>query len=304
MMQRRTVMQAIMSLALANGMTISDAEARATALSIVAGEPEWLALASSLADELDHRDGLRLVPVQGHGSLQSLADLQQLQGADAAIVSADSLAYADAQGLLAPAHDRFSYVARLQSLPIVLVTHTSIPSLTMLANKRLCTGPAQSAAFATGELVFGTLGVPFVRVPKSHSEGLSAMQRGDADGALLLGTDALRTAGALKNFHILPLPVPQGLDQVYQAHTLDQKDLPGLPANGPKLDTIATSLVLATSSMQRNAEQSAALKRLIAEMFSSPTQLPWLATNSLADDVPGWQRNPLAAVASNSTQQN
>ncbi len=304
MMQRRTVMQAIFSLALAHGMTPVDAEARTTALSIVAGEPEWLALASSLADELDHREGLRLVPVQGRGSLQSLADLTQLQGADAAIVAADTLAYADAQGLLAPARDRFSYVARLQSLPVVLVTHTSIPSLTMLANKRLCTGPAQSAAFATGELVFGTLGVPFVRVPKSHSEGLAALQRGDADGALLLGADALTKAGALNNFHILPLPVPQGLEQVYEAHTLDGKDLPGLPTNGPKLDTISTSLVLATSTIRRNAEQSAAMNRLITEMFGSQTQLPWLASSTLESDVPGWQRNPLAKAASNSTLQN
>lgn len=303
-MQRRSVIQAIMSLALAQTITTPDAEARATALSIVAGEPEWLALATSLADELDHRQGLRLVPIQGRGSLQSLADLVQLQGADAAIVAADTLAYADAQGLLAPAHNRFSYVARLQSLPIVLVTHSSIPSLTMLANKRLCTGPAQSAAFATGELVFGTLGVPFVRVPKSHSEGLAALQRGDADGALLLGTDALKNAGALSNFHILPLPVPQGLEIVYEPHTLDKKDLPGLPANGPKLDTISTALILATSTMQRNAEQGAALKRLIAELFSGPTQLPWLSANTLANDVPGWQRNPLAAGTANSTQQN
>ena len=57
-MQRRGVIQAIMSLALAqgtaSGMMITDAEARALALSIVAGEPEWLSLASSLADELDH----------------------------------------------------------------------------------------------------------------------------------------------------------------------------------------------------------------------------------------------------------
>jgi TRAP-type uncharacterized transport system substrate-binding protein len=312
MVQRRSVMQAIMSLALANGpiqgLAVAEAEARTTALTIVAGEPEWLSLASSLADELDHRNGLRLVPTLGRGSLQSLADLAQLQGADAAIIAADTLAYADAQGLLAPAHDRFSYVARLQSLPIVLVTHSSIPSLTMLANKRLCTGPAQSAAFATGELVFGTLGVPFVRVPKSHSEGLAALQRGDADGALLLGTDALKNAGALNKFHILPLPVPQGLDAVYEAHTLDQKDLPGLPANAPKLETISTALVLATSAMRRNAEQSAALKRLIAELFNGPTQLPWLATSTLANDVPGWRRNPLAPKTqteiNNATQQN
>ena len=304
MMQRRSVMQAIMSLALAQTMTTTEAEARATALTIVAGEPEWLGLATNLADELDHRQGLRLIPTQGRGSLQSLADLAQLQGADAAIIAADTLAYADAQGLLAPAHDRFSYVARLQSLPIVLVTHSSIPSLTMLANKRLCTGPAQSAAFATGELVFGTLGVPFVRVPKSHSEGLAALQRGDADAVLLLGTETLKINTALGNFHILPLPVPQGLETVYEAHTLNQKDLPGLPANGPKLDTISTSLVLATSSMRRNAEQNTALKRLIAELFSGPTQLPWLSTETLKNDVPGWQRNPLAVGANNSTQQN
>lgn len=302
-MQRRSVMQAIMSLALSTGMAV-DAEARATALTIVAGEPEWLGLASSLADELDHRQGLRIVPVLGRGGLQALADLAQLQGADAAIIAADTLAYAEAQGLLAPAHDRFSYVARLMTLPIVLVTHTSISSLTMLANKRLCTGPAQSAAFATGELVLGTLGVPFVRVPKSHSDALVALQRGEADGALLLGTEAFKTASTLNNFHILPLPVPQGLDTVYEAHTLDQRDLPGLPANAPKLDTISTALVLATSTTRRNGDQSDALKRLITELFIGPTQLSWLSSAILANDVSGWQRNPFAASVINSKQQN
>jgi uncharacterized protein len=303
-MQRRNVMQAIMSLALAHGMTTTDAEARATALHILAGEPEWMPFATSLAEELDHAHELRLVPTQGRGSLQSLADLMHLQGADAAIVSADTLAYADAQGLLAPAHTRFSYVARLQTLPVVLVTHTSIPSLTALANKRVCTGPAQSAAFATGELVFGTLGVPFVRVPKSHGEGLAALLRGEADGALLLGTDALNNTAALGNYHILPLPLPQGLETVYETHRLDQTDLPGLPASSPKLDTIATALVLATSTARRNAEQNAAMTQLIAELFNGPKQLPWIANANPAGNVPGWQRNPLAAGQSNSTQQN
>ena len=296
MMQRRSVIRAIMTLAVAQGLSLEAAEAGNAALNILAGEPEWLPIASGLADELDHRQGLRLVPTQGRGSLQALADLNQLQGADLAILTADTLAYAEGQGLLIPARTRFSYMARLQSIPILLVTHASIPSLTLLANKRICTGPAQSAGFATGELVFGALGVPFVRVPKSHAEGLAALQRGEADGALMIGTSALRTAKSMKDFHILPLPVPQGFETVYEAHTLDQTDLPGLPENGPKLETIATTLVLATSRIHRSPDQSNAMKKLIAELYSGPSQLPWLTTAALQRDVPGWTRDPLAVV--------
>jgi TRAP-type uncharacterized transport system substrate-binding protein len=301
MMQRRNAMKAILTLAMAPSLAISSAEARAAMLRLVAGEPEWLSYATSLADEFNHRKSLRVLPHVGQGSLQTLSDITQPQGPDAALVSADCLAYADAQGLLAPARQNFSLVARVASLPIVLVTNTSIPSLTILANKRICTGPAPSAGFATGELVFGALGVPFVRVPKSHVEALSVLRRGDADGALLLGTDALTRAGGLNGFHILPLPVPQGLEDVYSAHTLNAVDLPGLPANAAKLDTISTSLVLATSTQRRGLAQEEALKSLITELFSGPSQLQWMARANLAADVPGWQRNPLAGRAASST---
>lgn len=297
MMQRRSVLQAIMTLALIEGLASGKAEARTVALHVLAGEPEWLSILVKLAEEIEHRDGLRLIPAVGRGSLQSLADLGNLPQTDAALVTADSLDYAKAQGLLRGERYQFSYIARLAVLPIVLVTHRSIGSLTLLANKKLCTGAAQSANFATGELIFSALGVPFVRVAKSEAEGLRALQRGEADGALLLGTEALNNGIALTNHHILPLPVPQGLEAVYAPHKLDRKDLPSLPQDAPPLDTIAVDLLLATLMSPTPTEKKAAIKQLITALYDNNLHLPWQIKQLAAAHPSGWQISPLAARA-------
>lgn len=297
MMQRRSALQAILSLAIAPGVIASQAEARTQTLRILAGEPHWLPMLSKLAEDVEHRGGLRIVPGVGRGSLQALADLGNLPGTDAALIPADSLDYAKAQGLLQGRRDDFSYIARMAVLPVVLVTHRSIGSLTLLANRKLCTGPAQSAAFATGELVFSALGVPFVRVAKSHSEALHALQKGEAEGALLIGTEALNQGVALTDHHILPLPVPQGLESVYATHRLDKRDLPSLPVDAPPLDTISIDLLLATLKAPQSSESKAAIKQLIAELYDSKLQLPWKIKQLAAGRPSGWQIDPLAAKA-------
>lgn len=269
-------------------------------IGILAGEEAWIGRVQAVAHALDHEDGLRILPISGNGSVQAINDLLQLQGVDAALISSDSVAYAEGQGLMANVTSKIAYLARFGSLPVVLVTRNDIGSITALAGRKISTGPVQSAAFATGELIFGTLGIPFTRVARSGTDAIAALEAGSADAALLLGTEALHAGLDAKRFHILTLPLPAGLDEVYAPAILESSSLGGLNAKDKGVETIAASLTLAVYDWPKNSEHSAKLKLFSNAFFalrdSEQQSLVEPGTN-VASTVMGWQRHATATQA-------
>lgn len=263
-----------------------------TAFTILVGEPSWLADSANLARKLDHESALRVLPMLGTGSVQSLQDLGQFKEVDSAIVTSDSLAYVQAQSLLAPQDEKFTFITALKTLPVMLVTKRNITNLTQLAGKRIATGPADSAPFATGELLLGAMEVPFLRVPQAQERAIDALATGKADAALVLGTPLNLDRLAANNFHVLPVVLPQQLEQIYQPAKLSAKEAPGLIAGQDKLDTVATVLILAVNESKLNADQRQDLKLFETQFFHQATGLD---AGILSAEVPGWQRDPQAA---------
>ena len=264
-----------------------------TAFTILVGEPAWLADTSLLARKLDHENALRVLPMVGTGSVQALQDLGRFREVDSALITSDSLAYVRAQSLLAPQVEKFTYIAALRTLPVILVARRNIANVTMLAGKRIATGPADSASFATGEMLLGAMEVPFLRVPQAQEKAVEALASGKADAALILGTpfNLERLAGA--NFHILPLVLPQQLATIYQPAKLTSKEVSGLIAVTDKLDTVSTSLIIAVNETALNQDQRRNLKLFETEFFHQVTSEDASAVNA---EVPGWQREANAAA--------
>jgi uncharacterized protein len=247
---------------------------------LLAGEVEWLPQANVLATALAHEDGLRVLPILGAGGVQALQDLSQLEHVDAALVASDSLAYAQQQKLLG---GKVAYVARIAPLDVVLIARRELGNVTALAGKRIATGPAQSSGFATGELLFGALEIPFLRVPAQGGNAIAALMGGKADAALVLGTDLAKTALSDPRFHMLSMPLPPQLSDIYEASTVKSQ--------GAKVDTVSVSLTLAVFDWPRGSPHYNVLKRFEAQLF----KLPDVAT--LATDVPGWTRHSSAQDA-------
>jgi len=230
------------------------------------GEPSWLPEAATLARAMDHEQGLRILPVIGHGSLQSMQDLQSFSSLNAALISADTLAYAKMQKLLGNDDGKFTYVSAIKPLPIVLIASRSIANVTALAGKKIATGPADTASFAAGELLLGAMEVPFLRVASAQEGAIDALTQGKADAALVLGTPAnLDKLG--NGYHVLTLVLPTELESTYEKISLSSSDAPGLITGNQQIDSVSTDLILAVNEANLSADQSKALKTFESEFF-------------------------------------
>lgn len=259
------------------------AQTAETSFTILVGEPSWIADAQLLAKSLDHEGALRVLPVLGEGSIQAMQDITQFSALDSALVTSDSLAYVKAQNLLGADEQKFSYITAIKPLPIMLIARKNIANITALAGKRIATGPAYSASFATGEMVFGAMEIPFLRVAQTQDAAIESLANGKADAALVLGTPKNLSRLQAGDFHILPIVMPTELTQTYSRNTLSNKDAPNLLSNNQKIESISTQLLLAVNDQHFDAGQRNRLKQFETEIFKQ-------ANFASKAQVEGWAR--------------
>ncbi len=259
------------------------AQTAETSFTILVGEPSWIADAQLLAKSLDHEGALRVLPVLGEGSIQAMQDITQFSALDSALVTSDSLAYVKAQNLLGADEQKFSYITAIKPLPIMLIARKNIANITALAGKRIATGPAYSASFATGEMVFGAMEIPFLRVAQTQDAAIESLASGKADAALVLGTPKNLSRLQVGDFHILPIVMPTELTQTYSRNTLSNKDAPNLLVNSQKIESISTQLLLAVNDQHFDAGQRNRLKQFETEIFKQ-------ANFASKAQVEGWAR--------------
>jgi uncharacterized protein len=272
---------------LALGATAAQAGQSETPFTILVGEPSWLPETQAIAKALDHENALRVMPIVGAGGLRAVEDLEQFSVVNAALITADSAAYIRAQNLGIGENDKLSYITAVKPLPVLLVARRNILNVTALAGKRIATGPAESASFATGELLLGAMEVPFLRVPQAQEKAIEALVQGKADAAIILGTPQNIDRLIANNFHALSLVLPQQLSGTYQPAKLSGKEFPGLISAGQTVDTVSTSLILAVNDSAASADQHKALKAFETELFN---QLAATPATPLQEAVSGWTR--------------
>lgn len=272
-----------------------------TVIGLLAAEPQWLSAASKIAAKLEHENGMRVVPMLGEGGLRGLNDLSNLPSVDAAIISSDSLIYASNQDLLNGRQDRISYIAKLSSLDVILIAKRNIADVAGLAGKRIATGPAQSAAFATGELLLGGLNISFTRVAKQDDAAVNALINGEADAALILGTDISTSGLSDGRFHVLKLQASPELAKIYQPAILTAREMPGLIVGNQGVETLATSLTLAVVEKPRDSAHQKSLENFTSLIFKLPDAD---SGANLAAAVLGWKRHAEAQKILEQSQAN
>ena len=273
------------------------AGARATKLNeatvgLLAADASWLPQATDIGLALQHHEGLRVLPMVGQGTVQAIYDLVHLQGVDAAILPLDTLTYAKAQGLLAGLEGKISYVARLQPLRWVLLAKRDVKDIAALHGKRIATGPTGSAGFVAGELLFNANDVAFSRLPVQGSAALSALLKGQADGALVSAEDAAEINVDGNLFHLIPLNLPDSLAATYSPAILTHEELPQILEVGETVETVATPMAVMVFNWGKGSGQYRKLARFSAGLFADDTGLT-LDTN-LAAEIPGWSRHTAA----------
>ena len=260
---------------------------------LLASDPGLAGNVLEIANAMDHTDGLRVLPILGRGSLQSLNDLLFLRGVDVALLSSDSLAYVKKNNLYNNETDKLAYLAKLANSNVIVLARKDIAGMENLAGKRIATGPASSDEFVAAELVLGAFGMSYERVPATGKNSLAALADGRIDAAIFTGADSYQLLSSIKassGLHILPVPLPEGLAETYSPAILSHTDFPNLIADGAFTETVAAALILAVFDWPDRTGRFYKLKKFNRALLST-----YLATRDDAQStnysaaVPGWK---------------
>ena len=110
---------------------------------LLASEPGLAGNVLEIANAMDHTDGLRVLPIIGRGSLQSINDLLFLRGVDVALLSSDSLAFVKKNNLYKEETGKIAYLAKLANLNVIVLARKEIAGIENLAGHADCHGPCQ-----------------------------------------------------------------------------------------------------------------------------------------------------------------
>jgi uncharacterized protein len=271
--------------------------AGAANISIIVSDPQFLPAMNSMVRNLDHEDGTRILPVLSTGSVQALSDLRRFDRIDAAVLPSDTMQYALSEGLVSDQISDLKILAKLGPLPVVIIARREIKSLADLQGKRIATGPAGSAAFVTGELIFNDAKISFTRVAAINSDSVTALQRGDADAAVLLDTGFAKSFTGAGDFHALAIPLTNGLAVSYTPAVVTEQQLPGLIATAEVIETVAVGLTLAVREPKKGSLRFATLRDFGAALFAAAEAGSLGENANLNASVPGWQRALVAEEA-------
>ena len=89
----------------------------------------YVQFGADLASVLDDGNKLRVLPIVGRGSVQSVADILFLQGVDLGIVRADTLDYLERKGFAKDIKKQFTYVTKLYNEEMHVIASKSIRNL-------------------------------------------------------------------------------------------------------------------------------------------------------------------------------
>ena len=97
----------------------------------------YVQFGADLASLLDDGNNLRVLPIVGRGSVQSVADILFLQGVDLGVVRADTLDYLERKGFAKDIKKQFTYVTKLYNEEMYVIAPKSVTSISQLNGKKV-----------------------------------------------------------------------------------------------------------------------------------------------------------------------
>src|SRR5258707_15402256 len=134
----------------------------------------YVQFGADLASVLDDGNKLRVLPIVGRGSVQSVADVLFLQGVDLGIVRADTLDYLEKKGFAKDIKKQFTYVTKLYNEEMYVIASKSIRSVKELEGKKVSVDLPNGGTFVTAANGFQRLRnktqFPFIQPPNAMEE--------------------------------------------------------------------------------------------------------------------------------------
>jgi TRAP-type uncharacterized transport system substrate-binding protein len=245
---------------------------------------------------------LRVLPIVGRGSVQSVADILFLQGVDLGIVRADTLDYLERKGFAKDIKKQFTYVTKLYNEELHVMASKSIQSLKDLDGKTISVDLPNGGTFVTALTVFERLGMKPNVVYIEQRIAMEKMKNGEIDAVIVCGGKPYKSVSNFKDdrFHLVTVDYAKPLQGDYLPATLTSKDYPNLIAEGEKVDTIAVPAVLAAYNWAPNTDRYRKLSLFVDAFFTkfpqfqNPPFHPKWKEVSLSAPLADWQRLPSA----------
>ena len=263
----------------------------------------YVQFGADLASVLDDGNKLRVLPIVGRGSVQSVADILFLQGVDIGIVRADTLDYLERKGFAKDIKKQFTYVTKLYNEEMQIIAPKSINSLRDLEGKTVSVDLPNGSTFVTVLTVADRLGIKANWVYIEQRIAMEKLKTGEVDAVIVVGGKPYKSVSNFGNdgrFHLVKVDYEKPLQGDYLPATLTSKDYPNLIAEGEKVDTIAVPALLAAYNWAPNTDRYRKLAVFVDYFFTkfpqfqNPPFHPKWKEVSLAAPLAGWTRLPAA----------
>jgi TRAP transporter TAXI family solute receptor len=262
----------------------------------------YVQFGADLASVLDDGNKLRVLPIVGRGSVQSVADILFLQGVDLGIVRADTLDYLEKKGFAKDIKKQFTYVTKLYNEEMHVIASKSIRNLKELDGKTVSVDLPNGGTFVTALTVFERLGIKPKVVYVEQRIALEKMRNGEIDAVIVVGGKPYKAVSGFKDdrFHLVTVDYDKPLQGDYLPASLSAKDYPNLIGEQEHVDTIAVPAVLAAYNWAPNTERYRKLALFVDAFFTkfpafqNPPFHPKWKEVSLSAPLAGWQRLPSA----------
>jgi TRAP transporter TAXI family solute receptor len=263
----------------------------------------YVQFGADLASVLDDDGKLRVLPITGRGSVQSVADILFLKGVDLGIVRADTLDYLEKKGFANDIKKQFTYVTKLYNEEMQVIAPKTVKTLNDLEGKTVSVDLPNGGTFVTALTVFERLGIKANFVYIEQRIAMEKLKKGDLDAVIVVGGKPYLSVTTFNNdgrFHLAAVDYSKPLQSDYLPARLTSKDYPNLIPEGQTVDTIAVPAVLAAYNWAPNTERRRKLALFVDAFFTKfaalqnpPFHSKWKEV-SLTAPLVGWNRLPLA----------
>jgi TRAP transporter TAXI family solute receptor len=264
----------------------------------------YVQFGADLASLLDNGNQLRVLPIVGRGSVQSVADILFLQGVDLGIVRADTLDYLERKGFAKDIKKQFTYVTKLYNEEMQVIAPKTVHNLKELEGKTISVDLPNGGTFVTALTVFERLGLKANFVYIEQRIAMEKLKKGEVDAVIVVGGKPYKSVSSFVNdgrFHLVTVDYDKPLQGDYLPARLTSADYPNLISKEEgQVDTIAVPAVLAAYNWPQNTERYRKLSLFVDAFFTkfpafqNPPFHPKWKEVSLAAPLQGWQRLPYA----------
>src|SRR6201747_1355644 len=177
----------------------------------------YVQFGADLASVLDDGNRLRVLPIVGRGSVQSVADILFLQGVDLGIVRADTLDYLEKKGFATGIKKQFTYITKLYNEEMHVIAPKSIRSLADLEGKTVSVDLPNGGPFVPALPFFERLGLKPNVVYIEQRIALEKMRAGENDAWFGLQGKSSKAVSQFKDdrFHLVPVDYAKSLQGDY-----------------------------------------------------------------------------------------